>query len=129
MRAWRFKTDDSLTLRQPRVGAGDIVTGKLGDRAFRVIKHANGGEVRFWTHIKPVRGVGGNRNQIVLFAQYLEHFVANMQAEQAGALDKKPHLVFAMGVLVEECFRQRLFLRVIGAQADDVPALLALVVD
>ncbi len=49
-----------------------------------------------------------------------------MQAEQAGALDKKPHLVFAMGVLVEEFFPQRLFLRVIGAQADDVPALVAL---
>lgn len=47
VRAWRFKTDDSLTLRQPRVGAGDIVTGKLGDPAFRVIKNANGGEVRF----------------------------------------------------------------------------------
>ena len=31
-----------------------------------------------------------------------------------------------MGVLVQELFPQRLFLRVIGAQADDVPALIAL---
>ncbi len=31
-----------------------------------------------------------------------------------------------MGVLVQELFPQRLFLRVIGAQADDVPALVAL---
>ena len=70
--------------------------------------------------------MGGNRNQIVLFAQHLEHLVANVQAKQASALDKKPHLVFAMGVLVQELFPQRLFLRVIGAQADDVPALVAL---
>ena len=70
--------------------------------------------------------MGRNRNQIVLFAQHLEHLVTNVQAEQTGALDKKPDLVFAMGVLIQEFFPQRLFLRVIGAQADDVPALIAL---
>ena len=64
-----------------------------------------------------MRSVGGNRNQIVLFAQHLEHLVANVQAKQASALDKNPPLVFAMGVLVQELFPQRLFLRVIGAQA------------
>ena len=56
-----------------------------------------------------MRSVGGNRNQIVLFAQHLEHLVANVQAKQASALDKKPDLVFAMGVLVQELFPQRLF--------------------
>ena len=67
----------------------------------------------------------GNRNQVVLLTQDLEHLIANMQAKQTGSLDEEAHFVFPVGMLVEKLFPQRLFLRIIRAQADHVPALIA----
>ena len=73
-----------------------------------------------------MRRVCRNGNQVVLFTEHLEYLVANMQAKQAGPLDEEAHFVFPVGMLVEEFFPQRLFLRIIRTQADHVPALVTL---
>ena len=65
-------------------------------------------------------------DQIVLFAQHLKDFIADMQAKQPGAFDKEAYFIFAMGMLIEEFSPQRLFLRIIRPQANDIPALVAL---
>ncbi len=43
-------------------------------------------------------------------------------------LPRKAHFIFAVGVLVEE-FARGFFLRVVGAQADHIPALIAFLRD
>ena len=48
-----------------------------------------------------------------------------MEAKQTAAIDKKAHLVFAVGVLREEFLAQLSALGVIGPQADGIHGLVA----
>ena len=70
-----------------------------------------------------MRRACGYGNQVVFLAQHLIHLIADVQAEQARAFHKKAHFVFAVGVFVQKLRAQRLFLRIVGAQANHVPAL------
>ena len=76
-----------------------------------------------------MRRARGHGDQVVFLAQDLIYLIADVQAEQARAFHEKTYFVFSVGVFVQELRAQRVFLRIVGAQADHVPALVTLLCD
>ena len=110
---------------QLRVASRDGIAAEPRHPTLGVVEEAQSAEAGLWSHVEPVAGACWHADPVVALADQLQHLLAQVQAEQAAALDEEAHLVFGVGVLSQELLAQGQPIGMVGAQADRIDRAIA----